>query len=75
MELTDERDLLRLDLLTAMGTLGTHEVLRVLSESIKERGAKKFDDWDQDLQRLAAALQDLADRVADFEAHYEAREP
>ena len=69
------KELLRLDILGAISTLGTGEVLQVLSESVRTTGTRQFDDWDKDLQRLADALDALAKRAKAFEEHYGAREP
>lgn len=70
-----ERDLLKLDLLGAINTLGTGDVLSVVSESLRATGGQRFSDWDKDLQRLADALEVLAERAREFEAWYGDREP
>jgi len=69
------KELLRLDLLGGIEQLGTGEVLEVFSESVRVIGARRFDDWDRDLQRLADALETLAKRAKAFEEHYGSREP
>lgn len=69
------RDTLRLDLMAAMSELGVAGVLEAVSSSCREVGGRRFDDWNSDLAKLAEALQDLAAKAADFEAHYGSREP
>ena len=69
------KELLRLDILGGIEELGTGEVLQVLSESVRATGARRFEDWDRDLQRLADALEALADRAKAFEGWYGFREP
>ena len=70
-----ERDFLKLDLLGAINTLGTGDVLSVVSEALRNTGEQRFSDWDKDLQRLADALEALAERAREFEAWYGDREP
>ena len=70
-----EKDLLKLDLLGAINTLGTGDVLSVVSEALRNTGEQRFSDWDKDLQRLADALEALAERAREFEAWYGDREP
>jgi hypothetical protein len=74
MELED-KELLKLDLMGAINTMGTAEVLKALSESLRGVGGRRFSDWDKDLHGLADSLDTLAKRAADFEEHYGAREP
>ena len=75
MDVNDIRDMLRLELMTHIGTIGLPEVLRTLSQGVSETGQRYFDDWDKDLQKVSRALKELADKVANFEEHYGSREP
>lgn len=74
MEL-EAKALLKLDLLNGIDSLGAGEMIELLSESLRATGARRFDDWDKDLQRLADALDEMAKRAKDFEAWYGSREP
>jgi hypothetical protein len=71
----DIKDMLRLELMAHMGTIGLPEVLRTLSQGVSEVGDRHFEDWDRDFQKVAKALKDLANRVSEFEEHYGSREP
>jgi hypothetical protein len=74
-DVSDMKDMLRLELMTHMSTIGLPEVLRTLSQGVFEVGGRHFEDWDRDFQKVARALKDLAERVASFEEHYGSREP
>lgn len=74
MEL-DDKEILKLDLMTAINSMGTAQVLQTVCASIRGVSENRPKDWDQDLWRIAASLEALASKVADFEEHYGNREP
>jgi acyl carrier protein len=69
------KEILKLDLLQAIDSLGTSEVIGALSESLRTTSATRHASWGSDLNKLADALDALAGKVADFEAHYGSKEP